>query len=349
MATIRERRTRDGETRYEVQVRLAGTEPRVATFASLRKAQRWAQEQEVAIRERQRFGRVLSATTTTTDAIDRYLAERVSDLSPSGQRKRRTILGWWRDRIGHVPLKDLSPEHLSRALAALGRDGSGPGTQNRYLSAISRALEFAKREWRWIDHNPARDVSRRREPPGRVRYLSNAERERLLEACRASRDRELYPLVLIALATGARLGELVSLRWEAVDLDARRITFNATKNRERRSAAITGPAAEALDLLGPQESGPVFSHTVFRHSWERAVNEAGVEDFRFHDLRHTAASYLAMSGASLLDIAALLGHKTLAMVRRYAHLSDSHLSGVSDRMAEKFLTPKGQGDPSATR
>jgi integrase len=186
-----------------------------------------------------------------------------------------------------------------------------------------------------------RRVRRPRQPPGRVRYLTEEERPRLLYACQRSHNRWLYPVVLLALATGARKMEILQLTWSDVDLPRARLIIHHTKNRERRALPLTGLALEAVQqlakvrridtpLLFPRADGrgPVD----LRAAWTTALAEAALADFRFHDLRHSAASYLAMTGASLMEIAAILGHKTLAMVQRYAHLSEAHTATVVARM-----------------
>ena len=186
-----------------------------------------------------------------------------------------------------------------------------------------------------------RKATKLKEPRGRVRFLSDEERQRLLNASITSKNKSLYTIVVLALATGGRQQELLSLRWPDVDLIRGTLTFHQTKNGERRRVPRTG---RALDLLRQHarvrylESDLVFpSYTNIkrrrvRDAWNNAVRRAGIADFHFHDLRHTFASYLAMNGASLLEIAEVLGHKTLAMVKRYAHLSEAHTRGVVERM-----------------
>jgi integrase len=178
-----------------------------------------------------------------------------------------------------------------------------------------------------------------------VRYLSPEERGRLLLACQRSSESRLYPLVVVALGTGGRQGELLDLRWGEVDL-ARGQAVVDGKNGERRALALIGPTAAALrDLARVRRLGTDLVFASFRgvaafprKAWERALADSKVQDFHFHDLRHTFASYLAMSGASLPELAAALGHKTLAMVQRYAHLAPAHTAGVVRRMTEKFLS-----------
>jgi integrase len=184
-------------------------------------------------------------------------------------------------------------------------------------------------------------ISKPKEARGRVRFLADDERERLLAACQTSRNKHLYAIVVLALATGARMGELLDLRWSDVDVKRGTLTFHQTKNGERRAVPLTGYALEVLtqhakrrcpdtSLVFPDSTGtrPVG----MREAFEWAVKRAKITNFRFHDCRHIAASYLAMNGASLAEIAEVLGHKTLAMVKRYAHLSEAHAAGVVARL-----------------
>ncbi len=167
-----------------------------------------------------------------------------------------------------------------------------------------------------------------------------------MAACKASWAPWLYPLVLMALATGARRGELLGLKWRDVDMIRGVVVFHVTKNRERRAVPVAGVALDALkawaDGKGEAEQlvfeGPEPGRVVWiDQAWREVLVAAEITEFRFHDLRHSAASYLAMSGATAPEIAAVLGHKTLQMVKRYAHLGDQHTAEVVNRMAAKFL------------
>jgi len=163
----------------------------------------------------------------------------------------------------------------------------------------------------------------------------------------------LYPLVVLALSTGARAGEMLALRWQDVDLKKGIGTIHDSKNGDRRALPIKGKALDLLvelkksrredtDLIFPSPGG--INPFAYHKSFTAAVKAAKVENFRFHDLRHCCASYLSMGGASLLDIAAVLGHRTLAMVKKYAHQSDAHVSGVVTAMNEKIFGPKPKDD-----
>jgi integrase len=193
-------------------------------------------------------------------------------------------------------------------------------------------------------------VTKPKEGRGRCRFLSDDERQGLLDACRKSTSPHLYKVVVLALSTGMRRGEVLTLRWPQVDLTRNRVTLLHTKNGDRRAVPLTGLAHQLIaeharvrrldtDLVfpGKVKGKPADRPVDLTQPWETARKVAKIEDFRFHDLRHTAASYLAMQGASIVEIAEVLGHRTLQMVRRYAHLSDSHAHGVVSRMNQKYL------------
>jgi integrase len=231
-------------------------------------------------------------------------------------------------------------ERLSKVHTRAGTPLTG-ATITRYGTAISAVLTVTVKEYGWITRNPARNVTRLADSKGRERFLTGVERGALLEACDASDCAVLGSIVRLALATGARKGELMALEWSGIDLDRRTVRFLDTKNGESRTVPLAASAISVLKELrkGRLPVGQVFPYSVttIDKAWQAARAAAGLDDFRFHDLRHSAASYLAMSGASLMDIAAILGHKTLAMVKRYSHLSEQHTTAAVDRMAEKFL------------
>jgi integrase len=344
MAGIRRRIGSDGKPRYQVIVKLRGRKPVYQTFRSKKLAKEWATRVEGEMLAGRLLPRQEAERHSLEEVVNSYLEDHEANLSAGEARKRRHQLGWWVNELGPITLASLSPGVIRDALSKKRRTVSGP-TCNRYLAALSAALEVAVREWEWCETNPARSVRRFPEHRGRVRFLSGEERDALLEACRKSDDGRLYPLVIFALATGARQGELLNLKWSDVDLAKRRAVLHQTKNHDRRTLSFPGPAGDELRRLSrtPHISGYLFAspsgQTNFpKKAWEKALDEAGIEDFRFHDLRHTAASYLAMSGATLPELAAFLGHRTLAMVKRYAHLTEPHSEQVAARMVSRFLS-----------
>lgn len=343
MATITERKTSKGKRRYQVQIRRKGRPTLIQTFPNKTLAKEWARQIEGQIHSSRFLRRVEEEKHSLGECIDRYEEEYLEGLSKRERLNRTRYLKWWKERIGELALSEVTPAVITETRAKLLKKVSGP-TSNRYLAALSALLMIAEKEWMWIDQNPVRKIRRRPERRGRVRFLSKKERKKLLEVCEKSSDPRLYALVLFALTTGARKGELLGIKWSDVDLKNRRARLQKTKNKDRRTISFPGPAGDLLKRMSktPHISGYVFANAegkpLFREKPRRkALAAAKIDDFRFHDLRHTAASYLAMSGATLPELAAFLGHRTLAMVQRYAHLTEPHSESVAERMVEEFL------------
>lgn len=354
MANIQRRRTKDGEIRYKVTVRLKGAPTQTATFRRKTDADRWAGSIEAAIREGRHFKSSAARKHTLNDLIDRYIEE-ILPNKPLSAKNQESQLNWWRAEIGSYSLIDVTPDVLSKCrnklLTEMGQRGKprGPATTVRFMAALSHAFSIAQKEYQWIDHNPMTMVTKPKEPRGRTRFLSDEERVKLLAACKADADPFLYPVVLLAISTGMRRGEILGLEWGDVDLDQGRAILRDTKNGDTRVVPLVGRALEvmkahskvrqlATELVFPQrDKKGNWRRWLLREPFERACKKAKLENFRFHDLRHTAASYLAMNGASLAELAEILGHRTLVMVKRYAHLSEPHTKSVVESMNEKFL------------
>jgi integrase len=352
MATITLRTAKDGSKSYRVEVRLKGYPPQRATFARLTDARAWARDTESDIKRGRHFTTAEAKRHTVAELLDRYSRDVLPRKKATTQHAQRIQLDWWKDQLGDYTLADCTPALIAEARDKLlstpcKRGGTlSPAYVVRHLSALSHAFTVAVKEWGWIDSNPVLKVTKPTEPRGRVRFLSDDERERLLRACRESSNPWLHTAVVVALSTGMRKSELMGLTWADVNLQAGRITLRETKNNEIRVVPLAGPALALMrehakvrrldtDLLFP---GVHKDRAVdLRAPWEAALERAGIEDFHWHDLRHSTASYLAMNGASLAEIAEVLGHKTLAMVKRYAHLSEAHTASVVERMNARFL------------
>lgn len=238
-------------------------------------------------------------------------------------------------------------------------------TLNRYLVALGALYTWARWQPPRADGTrilprgftpPTKEVRKQQESPGRVRYLKTDERERLLAACQASPWVRLFLLVLMAMTTGARRGELLGLRWCDIDFAAGEARIGedqtdperATKNGDARALILLPAVLAELARFKPKDAA-TSTALVFRsrlrpsqpyasaQAFNEALAEAGIRNFRFHDLRHTAASYMAQSGASLLEIADTLGHRQLRMVQRYAHLNTSSRRNLMNRVFEGRL------------
>ena len=176
--------------------------------------------------------------------------------------------------------------------------------------------------------NPTAQIRKPTLPEGRDRRLEDGEEDRLMDECRASRSGWLAPIVIIALETGMRLGEIVSLKWSYVDLDSRVARLTDTKNGTRRDVPLSSIAASTLEALPRSLDGRVFplvAETV-KESYRAAVRRAGIDNLRFHDLRHEATSRFFERGLDIMEVAAITGHKTLAMLKRYTHLRAADLA-----------------------
>lgn len=351
MAAIESRRSNDGSLSYRVKVRLKGHPTATGTFQRLTDAKRWAQSTEAAIREGRYFKAAEAKRHTLGDLVDRYISE-VLPNKPKNASNSEQHLVWWKSKLGAYLLADVSPalivQYRNDLLATTTRRGTkmANGTVVRYMASLSHAFSLAVKDWQWIDDSPLRKVSKPKEPRGRERFLSDDERKALLQACRASTSRFLYTVVVLALSTGMRRGEIMALRWSQIDILRGRILLYETKNDTSRAVPLTGLAHTMVgdlakvrridtDLVFYGETGnqPVD----LTKPWTTALSKAELSNFRFHDLRHSAASYLAMDGATTIEIAAVLGHKTLQMVKRYSHLANSHTSSVVTSMNEKIF------------
>ncbi|MBX7149424.1 site-specific integrase [bacterium] len=355
MATIENRITSDGKKSFRVKIRLRGYPIQSATFERLTDARKWVQQTESAIREGRHFKTSEAKRHTLSEMIDRYIRDELPK-KPRSLRNQKTQLLWWKERIGTYLLSDVTTPLIVSCRDKLASEPINeknptklrtPATINRYLAALSHVFTIAVKEWGWVEDSPLRKVSKPKEPRGRVRFLADDERERLLIACKESSNPYLYNIVVLCLSTGARKMEILSLRWKQVDFYRGVIVLDDTKNGDRRVLPLTGLALGLMkahskvrniesDLVFPSGQKPQKPVEI-KKAWEAALAKAKIENFRFHDLRHSTASYLAMNGATLAEIAEVLGHKTLQMVRRYSHLSEAHTIKVVANMNAKIF------------
>ncbi|MDE3016596.1 MAG: site-specific integrase [Pseudomonadota bacterium] len=348
MAMIETRTNAEGNTSFRVKVRVRGFPTQTATFARKTDAKEWGKQTEIAIKEGKYFKTAEAKKHTFKELVKRYL-DYVELRNPRRHPWVKQYLAWWTEHLGDYALSEIGKTLIieKRDKLLTGEKKRTNATVNRYMTALSHAFTIAINEWEWVQDHPMKKIAKLPEPRGRIRFLDEDERKRLLEACQVVDNDLLYLLVVLALSTGARHGELINLRWKDVDFKRNVIVLHDTKNKERRVLPLACYALElikkhhaarnkATDLVFPAPRNPK-EPWVSRPVWLIAVKNAGLDDFRFHDLRHSAASYLAMNGASLAEIAEVLGHKTLAMVKRYAHLSEAHTAGVVERMNQKIF------------
>ena len=234
---------------------------------------------------------------------------------------------WWVERLGTMQVMDIQAVQIRERLNEYAK-GRSPATFNRMRSQLSAIFRYAGKESGYGVANPVASVPRRQEDNKIERYLSDDERASLLAACRKSPWEKLHLLTHMALGTGARLGELLKLEWKDVDLETRTCLLRDTKNGADR--VITLPPALAHQMRPWQEIGTRVFPGKFRWWWQKAVAEAGITGFRFHDLRHSSASYLVQAGVSLYATGQILGHKNIQTTARYAHLGVSDKQKITD-------------------
>ncbi len=352
MGTITERIDKAGNKTFQVKIRIKGVPQQSASFSRITDARKWEQQTEAAIRENRFFPHEKSKSILLSELIDRYILN-ILPRKPKSYKDQKQQLLYWKGVIGDLYVNDINSalisEERERLLNTPSVNGKKrtPATVNRYMSVLRHLFGIAIKEWQICKENPVSNLKKLKESRGRTRYLSPDERQALLNACKNSDNKYLYIIVVLALSTGARKNEIVFLKWKNIDLERQVITIIETKNGEIRSVPLQGHAYELVkqlsmhsnmnpnDYLFPssQTEDPID----IRSSWETALKKAGIDNFRFHDLRHTTASYLAMNGASLNEIAEILGHKTLAMVMRYAHLSEGHTKRIVSDMNSKIF------------
>ncbi|HIJ95050.1 MAG TPA: site-specific integrase [Desulfuromonadales bacterium] len=339
---------------YKATIRMKGYPTQTATFKRKTDADRWAKEVETAIHHGKHFETIKAKKHTAAELIDKYIKEELPK-KPKTAEGQKPQLEWWKNEIGVRTLADVTPELIDECKKKLleqktykGTNMSG-STVNRYLAALSHVFTRAVKTWRWIDKTPFTQIEKETEPKGRVRYLSDDERNRLLDACKSSDNKHLYLIVLLAIATGARKNEIMGLSWENVSFDLKRIILIDTKNGDTRAVPLAGEAFKLLKehskvrridtpLVFPRPGAKGKEESMaIRRAWDNAIVTAKIDNFRFHDLRHSCASYLAMNGASMAEIAAVLGHRTLEMAKRYAHISEQHTLSVIEKMNQKIF------------
>jgi integrase len=239
-------------------------------------------------------------------------------------------------------IDEVRKTHIAEFVAQKKRDGLKTPTIRRYLSTLSSVFSFAERSG-WLNQNPLARFDKRSLPEAqpRTRFLSRSEYRRLLSVA----DPHLKPIIEMAVQTGLRQNELLGLRWEQVDLERREVRLVVTKSNRPRVVPLSDRAVAIFVATAPIGPSPyVFTnprtgqrYRNVRQSFQKACSRAGISDFRWHDLRHTFASWHVQSGTDLYRLSRILGHSTLQMTTRYAHLATEHLHeavrGVATFMA----------------
>ena len=335
MASIRQLKT----GRWQARVTRKGHIPEVRTFDAFDDSAKWARAVEAEI-DRGIFISIRAAERTTlADVLLRYAAE-VSPTKRAAKDDAAKLGFLARQKVSKYSLANLTPQAL-----ALYRDQRlakvSAGTALRDLAVIRSVINHARREWGYAIDNPVEKVRLPPAPRHRERVLSDAEEVRLLEVLTVGNLREddgrfskstrnpwVKPLVIVAIESAMRRGELLSLTWENVDLKRRVAFLPKTKNGHPRYVPLSRRGAETLAALPRSIDGRVFpiARWTVEQVFEGACKRAGLADLRFHDLRHTACSRLARKVPNVIELAAITGHSNVGMLKRYYHVSPDYLA-----------------------
>jgi len=329
VATSRKR----GPYQWQAQVRKKCHPLQTKTFDTRAAAETWVRVIEYEMDQGLFVSRAEAESTTLKELLERYLAE-VTPLKkgagPETARIRALLRHPLSQRIvGSIRGVDIARyrnERLNKVCS---------GTAKRDLVILSHLFEVARKEWGIYVLNPVRDIKPPPHSNARERRLQpgedgvESEETRLLKACREARNPHLLPIVRLALETAMRQGELVSLRWENIDLNRRIAHLPDTKNGESRTVPLSTTAIKVLRALPRSINGQVFlglTTEAVKRAYIRAIRRTDIKNLRFHDLRHEATTRLFEKGLNIMEVASITGHKDLRMLRRYTYLKAEDLA-----------------------
>jgi integrase len=309
--------------RFHVRVRKIGVPTQCKSFTSKRDALRWASDTERAAEN----GQLLLEDCAIKDLLDRYKKE-ISSAKRGAEVEKYRIDTIMKSSLGPLKLSYLKPVHVAHYRDDRLRQISSASVK-RELQILSHAISVAMRDWGHnLPSNPCQQIRMPADGKGRDRRLVDDECDRLLLACKASENLYLAPLVELAIETGMRRGELLSMKWENVHLDQSFVHLPITKNGDSRDVPLSSRAKDILRGLPRRIDGVVFPihFEALKGLWKRALKRAEIDDLNFHDLRHEATSRFFEKGLNVMEVAAITGHKDLRMLQRYTHLNVSHLA-----------------------
>jgi len=316
MASIRQR-----SGVWQARVRRKGYPDEVSSFATKAEAQTWTRSIESAMDQGVHQANHSARNILLTDLLQRYVDE-VSPTKRSEKRERQAIQFMQRQKIAAYSMEKLTPTVVARYRDERLKTVAA-GTIIRELSILSSVISHARKEWGLPTTNPCALVRRPASPQGRARLLTADEEVRLISELQPIRRRSpwMVPLVLLALETAMRRGELLSMRWENVNLQTQTALLPMTKNGTARVVPLSRRAVAVLQALPKADIGPVFplSYMVVNNCFVDACKRAQIVNLHFHDLPHTATSRLAEKLPNVIELASVTGHQTIQMLKRYYH------------------------------
>lgn len=351
MASIRKRSGPGGRTVWQAQIIRKGQSPRYRTFDTKSEAQAWAREIERAMTRGHMLPSREEERITFADALERYIREvtpHKRGALQESQRARRLI----GSPLGRIYLSNIGGKDLSAYRDQLTAEDKAANTIRLDLALISHLYTVAKTEWGMASLvNPVELIKKPKPAAGRDRRLQPGEEKRLLKA--ATRYREFHELIRFALETGMRRSEIISMHWEHVDLVRRTVLIPEVKDAKvvrSRFVPLSSTAVEILKSLPRHSDAFVWSlsasfvttgfgrivsaaRAAYVNEFEKAgrkPEQGYLMNLRFHDLRHEATSRFFERGLNPMQVAAITGHKTLQMLKRYTHLKAEDLAQLLD-------------------
>jgi integrase len=311
-----------GPYQWRARIRRNGYPLQTKTFETYEDAAQWARMIENEMDRGMFVSRKEAESTTLDEALDRYRNEITPDKKGAKQEK---------SRINILKQSDLAPRYIASIRGtdvAKYRDERlkvrSPITVNNELILLSHLFTVARKEWGMEGlRNPVSNIRKPRQSPGRERRLMPGEEDLLLSTSSA----QMQPLIILALETAMRQGELTSIRWDNVNLAKRIIHIPDTKNSESRTVPLSSRAVSTLKKVPRSlETLIVFPIKNPSRKFSDICKKAKIQDLRFHDLRHEATSRLFEIGLNPMEVASITGHKTLQMLKRYTHLKAEDLA-----------------------
>ena len=371
MAEIKERIKKNGKISYTVSIRIKGSPSVSKTFDRKTDAKEWASRMESQIRENINFPKRKAQKYTIGDIIDLFIENELPKKKPNAQTEFKMVLNWYKNEIGKYYLSNITTQMLVDCRNKLAKKHKeipikgqkaretdkilSPATINKYMTYMRVVFAYCVNDLDILEINPMSKVKKLRVDNARKRCLDQKEIKKLLDNCLQT-DYELYLCVLISLLTGARKSEVLNLTWKTVDFEHKMLYFLETKNGDDRGTPMHELLYnELLKFKNDSKIRHLKNDYLFMTSdgkpkesligklFPKVVKQCGIKDFRFHDLRHTQASWQAMGGISQPITQKTLGHKSPAMTNRYSHLRDENLrtaiNTVGNTMLNEWITP----------
>lgn len=274
------------------------------------------------------------ANMTVQSALEQY-RERVSILKKGYEQEKYRVQQIARSFLGRKTVRKVSSVDVAtyrdQRLQTINQRTQKPisaATVRLELSLLSNFFDIARIEWGLCDANPVSNVRKPKPPPGRDRRLTPREDRQILRYCFGHSNQEFYSIVVLALETAMRQGEILGLRWEHLNLKTRIAHLPETKNGTKRDVPLSIKARDVLIRLGVKSNGQVFQYTSngIKSTWRFMIKKLFIENLHFHDLRHEAVSrFFELGTLDMMEVAAISGHKSLSMLKRYTHLKAQRL------------------------